>query len=110
MNIRAEFLNFSPQIESPRTFFVFVCSPSTHNTITCFLTKIKIVRRSLPKLDSHVIDYFLSMAEHMESKLDDQTYASVKRIFSKDILMLEEFEDRKNQNTNNLRIDSLPDT
>lgn len=51
------------------------------------------MKKSLPKLDSHIIDYFLYMAEHMEEQLDDQTYASVKRIFNKDVLMVEEEED-----------------
>ena len=52
-----------------------------------------IMEKSLPKLDSHIIDYFLNMAEHMEEQLDDQTYSSVKRIFSKDVLMVEEEDD-----------------
>ena len=43
----------------------------------------------LPKFDSHVIDYFLNMADSMEKHLDDETYASVKRIFSKDVFMYE---------------------
>ena len=51
------------------------------------------MKKSLPKLDSHIIDYFLYMAEHMEEHLDDQTYASVKRIFNKDVLMVQEEED-----------------
>ena len=49
--------------------------------------------RSIPKLDSHIVDYFLHIASRMEEQIDDQTYASVKRIFSKDILMTEEVED-----------------
>ena len=55
--------------------------------------KITGMERSLPKLDSHIIDYFLHIAARMEEQIDDQTYASVKRIFSKDILMTEEVED-----------------
>ena len=51
------------------------------------------MERSIPKLDSHIIDYFLHTAARMEEQIDDQTYASVKRIFSKDILMTEEVED-----------------
>ena len=43
----------------------------------------------LPKLDSHIIDYFLFVAEKMEDQLDDETYASVKRIFDKDVFMYE---------------------
>ncbi len=43
----------------------------------------------LPKFESHVIDYFLNMASNMEKHLDDETYASVKRIFSKDVFMYE---------------------
>ncbi len=51
------------------------------------------MEKSMPKLDSHVIDYFLNMAEHMEVHLDDQTYASVKKIFNREVLMIEESED-----------------
>ena len=46
----------------------------------------------LPKLDTHVIDYFLNMAQSMEEHLDDETYASVKRIFSKDVFMYEDYQ------------------
>ena len=63
----------------------------------------------LPKLDSHVIDYFLSVAEHMENQLDDQTYASVKRIFSKDVLMVSEVEDYENKQLKKITIGSLPE-
>ena len=55
---------------------------------------------SIPKLDSHVVDYFLHIAARMEEQIDDQTYASVKRIFSKDILMTEEVEDSEIFNKN----------
>ena len=51
------------------------------------------MEKSMPKLDSHVIDYFLNMAEHMEEHLDDQTYASVKKIFNREVLMIQESED-----------------
>ena len=61
---------------------------------------------SLEKLDCHVIDYYLYMAEHMENQLDEQTYASVKRIFSKDVFMIDEFEDDRFQNTPKLEINS----
>ena len=44
----------------------------------------------LPKLDTHVIDYFLEMAQKMEQELDDETYASVKDLFSKDVSDYEE--------------------
>ena len=44
----------------------------------------------LPKFDSHVIDYFLTLADKMEAQLDDETYATVKRIFDKDVFMFEE--------------------
>lgn len=44
----------------------------------------------LPKLDSHVIDFFLDMAQKMEEELDDETYASVKDIFAKDVSVFEE--------------------
>lgn len=46
----------------------------------------------LPKLDSHVIDFFLDMAQKYEEELDDETYATVKDIFAKD---LEPFENSK---------------
>ena len=46
----------------------------------------------LPKFDTHVIDYFLNLAENMEERLDDETYASVKRIFSKDVFMYENYQ------------------
>lgn len=46
----------------------------------------------LPKFDTHVIDYFLNLAETMEARLDDETYASVKRIFSKDVFMYEQYQ------------------
>ena len=46
----------------------------------------------LPKLDSHVIDFFLDMAQKYEEELDDETYATVKDIFAKD---LEPFEKSK---------------
>jgi len=46
----------------------------------------------LPKFDSHIIGYFLNMAVSMEKHLDDETYASVKRIFSKDVFMYEEYQ------------------
>ena len=46
----------------------------------------------LPKIDSHVIGYFLNMADSMEKQLDDETYASVKRIFSKDVFMYEVYQ------------------
>ena len=62
------------------------------------------MEKSMPKLDSHIIDYFLNMAEHMEEQLDEQTYASVKRIFNKDILMVEEEEDYANGNKQKLKI------
>ena len=65
------------------------------------------MKNSFPKLDSHVIDYFLSLAEHMENQLDDQTYASVKRIFGKNVLMLEELEDQKS--SEKIDIDSIHD-
>ena len=45
----------------------------------------------LPKLDSHIIDYFLYVAEKMENQLDDESYASVKRLFDKDVFMYEKF-------------------
>ena len=45
----------------------------------------------LPKFDSHVIDYFLFLADKMENQLDDETYASVKRIFDKDVFMFEDW-------------------
>jgi len=48
-----------------------------------------IMSDRLPKIDSHVISYFLNMADSMEKQLDDETYASVKRIFSKDVFMYE---------------------
>ena len=55
----------------------------------------------LPKLDSHIIDHFLHMAENMEEHLDDETYASVKRIFSKDVFMYENFQTLpENENEN----------
>ena len=44
----------------------------------------------LPKLDTHVIDYFLEMAQKMEEELDNETYAAVKDIFSKDVSEFEE--------------------
>jgi hypothetical protein len=44
----------------------------------------------LPKLDSHVINFFLNMAEKMEEELDDETYASVKGIFDRDVSLIEE--------------------
>ena len=47
----------------------------------------------LPKLDCHVIDYFLFVAQKMEDQLDDETYASVKRIFDKDVFMFENFQE-----------------
>ena len=56
--------------------------------------------RSIPKLDSHVIDYFLQIAARMEEQIDEQTYASVKRIFSKDVLMTQEVEDYEIFNEN----------
>ena len=59
----------------------------------------------MPKFDSHIIDYFLNMAEHMEEQLDEQTYASIKRIFNKDILMIEEEDDYVN-NKQKLKINS----
>ena len=58
------------------------------------------MERSIPKLDSHIIDYFLHVAARMEEQIDDQTYASVKRIFNKDILMTEEVEDSDTFGTN----------
>ncbi len=33
-------------------------------------------------VDSHIIDYFLSIAEKMESQLDEEAFAYVKNIFS----------------------------
>ena len=66
------------------------------------------MEKSLPKLDSHVIDYFLSVAENMENQLDEQTYASVKRIFSKDVLMLQEVEDLQSKEKLKFDINSIP--
>jgi len=51
-----------------------------------------IMSDRLPKIDSHVIGYFLNMADGMEKQLDDETYASVKRIFSKDVFMYEAYQ------------------
>ena len=51
------------------------------------------MEKSMPKLDSHVIDYFLNVAEHKEEHLVDQTYASVKKIFNREVLMIQESED-----------------
>jgi len=68
--------------------------------VQCLQTILLLINRawnfmekSMPKLDSHVIDYFLNMAEHMEEHLDDQTYVSVKKIFNREVLMIEEGED-----------------
>ena len=44
----------------------------------------------LPKLDSHIIDFFLDMASKMEEELDDETYASVKGMFGRDVSTFEE--------------------
>jgi len=83
-----------PRAQSSACFFAFftnlVCPFDTHDGI--IFTKFYQYTMSdrLPKLDSHVIDFFLDMAQKMEEELDDETYASVKDIFAKDVSVFEE--------------------
>lgn len=41
-----------------------------------------MVKKNPYSVDSHIIDYFLSIAEKMEAQLDKEAYAYVKNIFS----------------------------
>lgn len=41
-----------------------------------------MVKKNPYAVDSHIIDYFLSIAEKMEAQLDKEAYAYVKNIFS----------------------------
>ena len=89
---------FSASAHTTASFFKFICLfleklcvHLTHTIVLLERNSINNMEERLPKLDCHVIDYFLSMAQKMEEELDDETYASVKRIFDKDVFMFENF-------------------
>ena len=62
----------------------------THTYVLFLRCSDKTMGERLPKFDSHVIDFFLDMAQKYEEELDEETYATIKDIFSKDVSPYEE--------------------
>lgn len=69
-----------------------ICSDNTSILLSpSYLNYFDMEKQNPYLADSHIIDYFLSIAEKMEARLDKEAYAYVKSIFSEET-SLENFE------------------